>query len=116
MQSVTKPVGSTILLVLAVKRRGAAIDFSTVIRVKALSSYSKLYFSNGKVLVVSKVLRWFEEALAENFMRIHRTHLVNKSFIDEYMADGRIRLHTGECIEVSRRKRNSVKIPSCLCA
>ncbi len=103
MRSTIQPAISPVLL-LPVNKGIGAIDFSNVIRVKALSNYSKLYFSNGKVLVVSKVLRWFEHALAENFMRIHRTHLVNKNFIDEYMNDGRIRMHTGECIEVSRRK------------
>jgi two-component system, LytTR family, response regulator len=99
--------GGNCFLRLSAFKGPETIDVNTIIRIEALSSYSKLFFANGKTMVVAKVLRWFEEALPGNFMRIHRTHLVNKNFIDEYMAGGRIRLHTGDCVEVSRRKRNN---------
>jgi DNA-binding LytR/AlgR family response regulator len=89
-----------------------AIDVHTIIRVEAISNYSKLFFSNGKSLVVAKVLRWFEERLSvqhngENksiFLRTHRTHLVNKNFIRRY-SNGKIELYNQQCINVARRKK-----------
>jgi two-component system LytT family response regulator len=89
------------------------IDVHTIIRVEAFSSYSKLFFTNGKSLVVAKVLRWFEERLslqnnAENqpvFLRTHRTHLINKNFIRRY-SNGKIELYNQQCIAVARRKKS----------
>jgi two-component system, LytTR family, response regulator len=90
-----------------------AIDVNTIIRVEAISNYSKLFFSNGKSLVVAKVLRWFEERLsiqndAENktlFLRTHRTHLINKNFIRRY-SNGKIELCNQQFIGVARRKKS----------
>jgi two-component system, LytTR family, response regulator len=94
-----------------------AIDTRCVIRIEAISNYSKLFFSNGKTLVVAKVLHWFESRLsplsterqqAGDFLRIHRTHLVNKNFIRQYVngAGGKVKLYNGEMIDVSKRKKN----------
>ena len=82
-----------------------------VIRIEAISNYSKIYFLGGKTLVVSKVLKWFEESLAATqFIRVHRTHIVNKLFIDRYIkAEGyKVGLTNGELVEVSRRKKTLV--------
>ncbi|MBX9783484.1 MAG: LytTR family transcriptional regulator [Chitinophagaceae bacterium] len=81
-----------------------------IVRIEAISNYSKLYFANGKTLVVAKVLRWFEENQATAILlRPHRTHLVNRSYIQQYSKKkgGQIYLRNGECIEVSRRKRTA---------
>jgi two-component system, LytTR family, response regulator len=87
------------------------ININEVIRIEAISNYSKLIFTNGKTLVVAKVLRWFEDVLSTaRFIRVHRTHLVNKQFIHHYMKGegGKIKLMNGDWIEVSRRKRSLV--------
>ncbi len=96
------------------------INTDDIIRVQAISNYSKLYFAkaNGdiksaKTLVVAKVLRWFEEKLSdEKFVRIHRTHIVNKSFIRNYITatlspagGGKVYLENGETIDISKRKK-----------
>jgi len=94
-----------------------AIYIHEIVRIEALSNYSKLFFANNKTLVVAKVLRWFEERLAipyhsavlpaDNFLRIHRKHLVNKTFIRQYVSGkgAKIELNTGERFDVSKRKR-----------
>lgn len=89
------------------------IDAETIIRVEAISNYSKIHFINGKTLVVAKVLRWFEQTLAnEKFVRIHRAHIVNKKFITTYIngtlrpaQGGKVCLKNGEILEVSKRKK-----------
>lgn len=86
----------------------AVIDIGSIIRIQALSNYSKLFFSNGKKLVVAKVLKRFEEELGLNdFIRPHRTHLVNKKFILRYIdgEGGKIELRNGELIDVSKRRK-----------
>jgi two-component system, LytTR family, response regulator len=85
------------------------INVHSIIRVQSISNYSKLFFKNGKTLVVAKVLRWFEERLsAHRFMRIHRTHLVNSHCLLSFNKNNtvEIELVNGERFKVARRKRN----------
>ncbi|MBL7728202.1 MAG: LytTR family transcriptional regulator [Dinghuibacter sp.] len=84
------------------------IEVRNIIRIEASSNYSKLHFTNGRTLVVAKVLRWFEAALtAHPFCRIHRTHLVNKDFVQQYIQGegGKVRLQNGDWLTVSKRRR-----------
>jgi|SRR5687767_7865135 two-component system, LytTR family, response regulator len=85
------------------------IDVHSIIRIQSLSNYSKLFFQNGRTLVVAKVLRWFEERLqTHNFLRIHRTHLVNSDRLKAWKNAStiEIELMNGERLIVARRKRN----------
>lgn len=88
----------------------AVIDTASVIRIEAISNYSKLYFANGKTLVVAKVLKWFEPLLADKgFVRVHRSHFVNTAWIETIeQFDLKIVLRNNVTIAVSRRKRSSI--------
>ncbi len=100
------------ILILPTDRGLRLIQTVQIIRIQALSNYSRLYFNDGRSLVVAKVLGWFEEKLAEHdFIRIHRTHLVNTRFISEYSYAGKagLMLRNGERIAVSRRKKCNIK-------
>jgi two-component system, LytTR family, response regulator len=84
------------------------IDINSIVRIEAISNYSKLYFENGKTLVVAKVLRWFENALTgRQFIRIHRTHLINQQFIDQCLlkCEAKVILRNGDCIHIAKRKK-----------
>lgn len=86
------------------------INTCTIVRVEASSNYSRIFFSDGKVLVTAKLLRWFEENLKkESFTRLHRSHLINNNFLDEYQCTtGTVALQNGKVIPVSRRRKRSV--------
>jgi two-component system, LytTR family, response regulator len=87
------------------------IDTSTIIRVQSISNYSKLFFSNGKTLVVAKVLSWFEEKLpGQLFIRVHRSHIVGLNYVQAYCNSGstRVILQDNTAIDISRRKRVAV--------
>jgi len=95
-------------LVLPTCKGVEVIDIAGIIRIKAISNYSKLILANGKTLVVAKLLRWFEAKLpADQFIRIHRTHIVNKNFIQQCIngKTGAIKMSNGELIDVARRKK-----------
>ena len=84
------------------------ISVHTIVRIEAISNYSKLFFSNGKTLVVAKLLKWFEEKLAAaQLVRVHKTHLINTNFISQYVegAGGKVGLRNGDWVSVSRRKK-----------
>ena len=100
------------ILLLATCRGIEIIDINSVLRVEAISNYSKLFFEDGKTLVVAKLLSWFEKKLAAvHFIRLHRGHLVNIRYIkacDNYN-NGEVVLVNNERLEVSRRRRLDFK-------
>ena len=76
-----------------------------IIRIEAISNYSKLYFSNGKTLVVAKVLKWVDFKLEPaGFIRIHRSHLINLSAIVS-VTQNSVHLVSLEQIVISKRKK-----------
>jgi two-component system LytT family response regulator len=85
-----------------------------IIRIQAISNYSKIYLSNRKTITVSKVLHWFEtQVCLSSFIRIHRSHLINKNFVQQYQsvqnAGGFAFLYNGEKINISRRRKQIFK-------
>lgn len=84
---------------------------STILRVEAQSNYCRVHFANESTLVVSKVLHWVQERLpAEMFLRVHRSHLVNKLYVQQVKGNQSktLVLTNGEVIGVSRRKNGVV--------
>jgi len=89
------------------KSRKINLAVDEIMRIEAMSSYSRLFLSNGKIYVVAKVLHWFESRLPdEMFTRVHRSHLVNKMFIAKIKGNRSkaLLLFNGESIAISRRK------------
>ncbi len=87
------------------------IPVEQIIRIQSISNYSKLFFIDGRTLVVAKVLRWFhEQEVLSSFIRIHRTHFVNSDYIKNYSGakTGLLLLHNGEMFSVSRRKKHDL--------
>jgi two-component system LytT family response regulator len=86
------------------------VQAELVVRVESCSNYSRIYFIHRKPLLVSKILYWFQEILPEDqFVRVHRSHLINKAFVKNKDSMNYVELKTGELIPVSRRRRGSFK-------
>lgn len=96
-------------LILPTSKGAEVVAIEKIVRIEAVSNYSKLFFADGKTFVVAKLLKWFEEKLlSDKFIRIHHTHLVNTNYISEYVKGrrGKVGLNNGDWIEVSRRRRS----------
>ena len=88
-----------------------SVHINEVVRVQASSNYSRLYFKDGRSLVVAKVLYHFEELLKlHHFIRVHNSHLLNIRYIKKTQRHNgiKIELITGETISISRRMKKSV--------
>jgi len=54
-----------------------------IIRCEADGNYTKVFFNNGKKLLVSKTLKEFDELFSEfGFFRVHNAHLINITYIE----------------------------------
>jgi two-component system LytT family response regulator len=108
--AINQPAGDNIILV-PTDSGIRIISPQRIIRIQSLSSYSKLFFSDGTSLVVAKVLLYFENMLAgHQFIRVHRAHLVNKYYMQAILPheNAKILLENGELLNISRRKRKTV--------
>ena len=89
----------------------SVVDISSIVRIEALSNYSRIFLADGRQFLVSKVLKQMEAMLAEKgFARVHRSHLVNTAFIQAYnLRRLHIRLRNNEEVSISRRKRRDIR-------
>jgi two-component system, LytTR family, response regulator len=86
------------------------ISMDMLVRVEAWSNYSRLFLTDGRTLVVPRVLKQIEKRLDSRlFIRSHYTHLINLDFLAGFNAAGDLVMVNGECIPVSRRRKISVK-------
>jgi len=80
-----------------------------IIRLEGESNYTRFYFANQKPMIVSKTLKEYEDILADHdFIRAHKSHLVNKKFVKHFDKEGLLWLTDGSHIVVSRRKKEEV--------
>lgn len=83
------------------------VSSKDILRLRAESNYTRIYFSNGEMQLASKTLREFEEELAAvDFIRVQRSHLINMIYVKGYLSKngGVILLSDGTEIGISRAK------------
>jgi two-component system LytT family response regulator len=84
------------------------IPIKNIIHVESKSNYSKIFLTDNKSIMVTKILKDFEEMLVPyNFYRVHNSHLVNLNYIQKYVRSqgGHVQLQDGTLIDISRRKK-----------
>jgi len=80
-----------------------------IIRCEALGNYTRFYVTSGKSYLISKTLGEYDTLLTpQNFIRTHKSHLVNKKFISFIDHDGFAVLKDNSKVEVSRRRKDEV--------
>jgi two-component system LytT family response regulator len=85
------------------------VDIDTIITLESSDGYVIFTLTESKKIVSSKRLTYFEHSLANNhFIRIHRSFLVNRDFVESYHKIGFIKLTNGAEIPVSRNFRSDV--------
>lgn len=87
------------------------VDIDDIIHIEADSNYSVFNLINLEKIIVSKVLKDYEEILPEDrFVRIHKSSIVNLKYVKEYNSKNGLQviLDNGEAINVSRRRSSNV--------
>lgn len=84
------------------------ISTSDILFCKADDNYTEIYLNTNKRKVVSKTLKYFEEALQDScFARVHKSYLVNVNEVVKYVKGkgGSVILSDGKQIMVSASKK-----------
>ncbi len=94
-------------IVLKTLERVYAVSSNEIIRFEADGSYTTAYLQDGKKIVVSRLLKDFEDLLGGcEFFRVHQSHLVNLDFLFCFeKGDSVIVLKDQSVIPVSARKK-----------
>ena len=84
------------------------IPIKNILHIESSSNYSKIFFRENKPIIVTKLLKDFEDMLGPyRFYRIHNSHLINLSYIKKYVKaeGGQVIMQDGTTIDVARRKK-----------
>mgnify|MGYP001581531863 CR=1 FL=1 len=80
-----------------------------IIRCEASNNYTWFYLTGKRKVLVAKTMGKYEASLSENnFIRIHRTDIVNISHISRVEKYGVVWLTDGTCLTISKRRRTHV--------
>ncbi len=84
------------------------LSTADILYCKADDNYTEIYLNNNKKKVVSKTLKYFEEALIDaSFARVHKSYLVNVNEVIKYQKGkgGSVVLSNGKEVMVSASKK-----------
>lgn len=94
-------------LILPVNGKKRRIFINEIMSINSAHVYVELFMRNGETILVRSSMQQVHSSLPpKRFIRIHRGHIVNLSYIDEF--DGHTILIGGNQLPVSRGKRNQL--------
>ncbi len=98
-------------IILSTSEKIHIIETDQIIRCESDNYYTNFFLADGKKILVSKTLKENEQLLSDhNFIRPHKSHLVNVKYIKGFLKydGGYIEMTDGSRIPVSRRKREKI--------
>ena len=98
-------------IVLSTSEMIHVISVDDIIRCESDNYYTYFFFVDGRKLLVSKTLKENEELLSQhNFIRPHKSHLINIKYIKSFIRydGGYILMTDGTHVPVSRRKKDKI--------
>jgi two-component system LytT family response regulator len=87
------------------------VKIKDVVRCESDNNYTMFYLNNKEKILISKTLKEYETMLEGNtFYRVHKSHLVNLSYVVKYVPGegGYLILEDGSHVDVSRRKKEGL--------
>jgi len=84
-------------------------NIDQLIRFEADGRYTTIYPEDKKPIMASKNIKEYESILPNNFLRVHKSHLVNITYVDAFDASESIlKLKDQSKVLVSRRRKQQV--------
>lgn len=80
-----------------------------IIRLEGEGNYTKFFFSDKTSLMTTYTLKNYEDVLLNyGFLRVHKSHLINKAHVINYTTDGMLTMTDFSKVEISRRRKEDV--------
>ena len=77
------------------------VKMEEIIRLRGNGNFTDIYLQNGQKKMVCRFLKHFTYILPLPFLRVHKSHIVNLSFVKSYNKGGFLTLNDNSEIEVS---------------
>jgi two-component system, LytTR family, response regulator len=77
------------------------VKMKEIIRLRGNGNFTDIYLQNGQKKMVCRFLKHFSEILPLPFLRVHKSHIINLSFVKSYNKGGFLTLTDLSEIEVS---------------
>lgn len=110
LNNVNEPQKAKRKIVLKTQERIYSVDVCDIVRFESDGNYTKVYLTDGKRIMVSRVMKEFDELLSDaGFLRVHHSHLINMSYLFCFeKAEGHIVMKDNSIVPVSNRKKDHV--------
>ena len=98
-------------IILTTAEKIHVIHVNEILRCESDNYYTNFFFTDGNKLLVSKTLKENEKLLKDhNFIRPHKSHLINVAYIKGYMKNdgGYILMSDNSKVPVSRRRKELI--------
>ena len=109
MHNIQAPSAKEFRLALPTKEGVHFLVPEEIIRCEAMGNYTRFFATNSRRYMISRTLAEYDTLLTPyQFIRTHKSHLVNKAQISFIDHDGFVVLKDGTKVEVSRRRKAEV--------
>jgi len=109
MHNMSAPSAEEFRLALPTREGVHFLQPQDIVRCEAVGNYTKFFTTTGKSYLISKTLGEYDTLLTpQQFIRTHKSHLVNKKYISFIDHDGFAVLKDNSKVEVSRRRKEEV--------
>lgn len=77
------------------------VKMEEIIRLRGNGNFTDLYLTSGQKKMACRFLKHFDEILPLPFLRVHKSHIVNLTFVKSYNKGGYLTLQDDNEVEVS---------------
>lgn len=97
-------------LILKTMERIYSVPVKDIVRFQSEGSYTEVFLNDGKKIVVSRLIKEFDELLArDGFLRVHQSHLINPDYIFFFeKSESFLTMKDESTVPVSTRKKESL--------
>ncbi len=89
--------------------RPISISPDSITFMEGEGNYTFIYTNAGKKYLVSRTLKSLSEHLTSNFIRVHKSYVVNANYVEEQLVHDRIlKMAGGKEVMISRRKLREI--------
>jgi len=89
----------------------SVVDIDQIVRCESDGNNTLFILAEGEKIFVTKTLKQYDQMLSDHsFIRVHQSHLVNLSYIHEYVRTegGYLKMKNGDLVSVAVRKKPMV--------